>query len=96
MLAPTGGKSGVMLCRCVDLFTKHIVITYIISYIATQVHVDGLAQDCSISSALAMEILQFCTKPSMFSLHSRSKLHFALQCGGRVLFLVMLNFSDKT
>ena len=27
-------------------------------------YVDGLVQDCSISSALAMEILQSCTKPS--------------------------------
>ena len=27
------------------------------------VHIDGLMQDCSISSALAMEILQSCTKP---------------------------------
>ena len=27
-------------------------------------HIDGLMQDCSISSALAMEILQSCTKPS--------------------------------
>ena len=26
-------------------------------------HIDGLVQDCSISSALAMEILQSCTKP---------------------------------
>ena len=26
--------------------------------------IDGLVQDCSISSALAMEILQICTKPS--------------------------------
>ena len=26
-------------------------------------HFDGLVQDCSISSALAMEILQSCTKP---------------------------------
>ena len=66
---PQVAKSGLMLgSRCVDLFTKHSVITYIISYIATQVHVDGLAQDCSISSALAMEILQFCTEPSMCSL----------------------------
>ena len=29
--------------------------------------IDGLVQDCSISSALAMEILQSCTKPSMYS-----------------------------
>ena len=29
-------------------------------------HFDGLVQDCSISSALAMEILQSCTKPSIW------------------------------
>ena len=29
--------------------------------------VDGLVQDCSISSAIAMEILQSCTKPSIWS-----------------------------
>ena len=30
--------------------------------------IDGLVQDCSIFSALAMEILQSCTKPSRYSL----------------------------
>ena len=29
-------------------------------------HIDGLVQDCSISSVLAMEILQSCTKPSIY------------------------------
>ena len=29
-------------------------------------YVDGLVQDCSNSSALAMELLQYCTKPSMY------------------------------
>ena len=28
-------------------------------------HIDGLVQDCSNSSALAMELLQSCTKPSI-------------------------------
>ena len=28
-------------------------------------YINGLVQDCSIFSALAMEILQFCTKPSI-------------------------------
>ena len=28
---------------------------------------DGLVQDCKISSALAMELLQSCTKPSISS-----------------------------
>ena len=30
---------------------------------------DGLVQDCSISIALAMEILQSCTKPSIWHMH---------------------------
>ena len=30
-------------------------------------HIDGLVQDCSISSALVMEILQPCTKPSIWA-----------------------------
>ena len=29
-------------------------------------HFDGFVQDCSISSALALEILQFCTKSSIW------------------------------
>ena len=29
-------------------------------------NIDGSVQDCSISSTLAMEILQFCTKPSIY------------------------------
>ena len=33
-------------------------------------HLDGLAQDCSISSALAMEMLQFCSKFSIYCCHS--------------------------
>ena len=30
-------------------------------------YLDGLVQDCVISSALAMEILQSCSKPSILS-----------------------------
>ena len=29
-------------------------------------HIDGLAQDCSNYSALAMELLQSCSKPSIW------------------------------
>ena len=32
---------------------------------ATVLYIDGLVQDCSNSSALAMELLQSCTKPSI-------------------------------
>ena len=31
-------------------------------------HIDGLVQDCSNSSALAIELLQSCDKPSMYQL----------------------------
>ena len=37
------------------------------SMISHQEHINGLVQDCSISSALAMEILQSCTKPLAWS-----------------------------
>ena len=33
--------------------------------------IDGLVQDCSISSALALEILQSCTKPSKYNHQSQ-------------------------
>ena len=32
-------------------------------------HIEGLVQDCSISIANAMEILQSCTKPSIYLMH---------------------------
>ena len=38
--------------------------------ISNVVHIDDLVQECSISSALAMEILQSCIKPSIYSLYN--------------------------
>ena len=32
-------------------------------------YIDGLVQDCSISSALAMEILKSCIKPSIYGVN---------------------------
>ena len=40
-----------------------VIVLHIISYF------DGVVQDCSISSVLAMEILQSCTKPSILLDH---------------------------
>ena len=34
--------------------------------LSSKVYFDGLVQDCSISIANALEILQFCTKPSIY------------------------------
>ena len=36
-------------------------------YLFIDLWIDGLVEECSICSALAMEILQFCTKPSICS-----------------------------
>ena len=35
-------------------------------YASHDEHVDGLVQDCSNSNALAMKLLQSCTKPSIY------------------------------
>ena len=43
--------------KCSTLFSK--------AYREEEFHVDGLAQDCSNTSASAMELLQFCVKPSI-------------------------------
>ena len=54
------------------MFTSITVVMYAISchigprYNSTRLNIDGLEQDCSISSALAMQILQSCTKPSIY------------------------------
>ena len=53
-VAAWGGSSG--LCSgCKENHRKYI---------------DGLVQNCSISSALAMEILQSCTEPSTWGCHA--------------------------
>ena len=47
------------------LIASEPVFTYQ-SWGPAAVHFDGLVQDCSNSSALAMELLQSCTKPSIY------------------------------
>ena len=56
-------------CVCID-GTGRMVLTVCttkehISLGYTEHHADGLVQDCSNSSALAMELLQSCIKLSM-------------------------------
>ena len=41
----------------------------------TLAYIDGLAQDCSNSSALAMELLQSCAKSSIYSWHVMTRMH---------------------
>ena len=79
-----------------DLGTAYLVITYI----------DGLVQDCSISSALAMEILQSCTEPSIYTMRESTRstttqktspgcwrlidIGYTTFCANTVVFVIML------
>ena len=40
-----------------------------------KLHIDGLVQDCSNSSALAMELMQSCVKPSLYGMIQITKSH---------------------
>ena len=42
---------------------SHLVDAVMSHYHMVHNDIDGLVQDCSNSSALAVELLQFCTKP---------------------------------
>ena len=55
-MGPIGGVSGI----CHDDYHRITSVLFICEYI------DGLMQDCSNSSTLAMELLQSCTKPSIW------------------------------
>ena len=46
----------------IPIFTWHLCTHIIVA----DLYVDGLAQDCSNSSALTMELLQSCAKPLIF------------------------------
>ena len=46
-------------------WTPNILLQVAVSEVLGHAHFDGLVQDCSNSSALTMELLQSCTKPSI-------------------------------
>ena len=50
-------------------------------------YIDGLVQDCSNSSALAVELLQSCTKPSIYVfIHSKEKKNNVIWTYTTILF----------
>ena len=63
---------------------------------------NGLVQDCCISSALAMEIKQSCTKPSIFSVISdfirsiyyKTSNHTVIPVTGRQLWKIWIKFTS--
>ena len=48
------------------LFTKDTLTPYTVDYFEKK-YIDGLVQDCSNSIANAQELLQSCTKPSIYT-----------------------------
>ena len=69
----------------------HYDVTVMVNLMANTVcilwYIYGLVQDCSNSSALAMEWLQSCTKPSIYdlplslnSIHQLTQLHDVISC----------------
>ena len=51
-----------------------------VRYYRLCVHIGGLVQDCSISRALAMEILQSCTKSSIYHCLVLSSMAKTVRC----------------
>ena len=47
---------------------------YVYTFTPYWKHIDGLVQDCSNSSAYALELLQSCTKPSIYQSNNMSAL----------------------
>ena len=56
-------------CWLESIGAVHVSADVTISLRSTISHIDGSVQDCSISSANAMEILQSCTKPPIYQIH---------------------------
>ena len=59
-------------------------------------YIDGLVQDCSNSIAYALELLQFCTKPSIYStcmyvLSDNCIRLFRYVCDDLVIAVIQLN-----
>ena len=50
----------------VMFFFYFVQILYFVSSLQEQHYLDGLLQDCSITIADALEILQSCTEPSVY------------------------------
>ena len=46
--------------------------------------VDGFVQNCSISSALALEIVQYCTKPLIWGAHGLINGRIGVECYARM------------
>ena len=56
-------------------------------------HIDGLVLDCCISSVLALEILQSCTKPWMFCIYNQA-MEILQSCTKPSMFFIYIQFQQ--
>ena len=68
--SPCGAKTRMFWYDLVNIMAAYVLVSYMARLSATMVHIDGSVQDCSFS--IALEILQSCTKPSIYWL---SRIH---------------------
>ena len=70
-LSPKSAMESLVLCCCgyISIFCWFLwsIYPYASAYSIWRVYFDGLVQDCSNSSALAMELLRSCAKPLICS-----------------------------
>ena len=66
ILAHYGTNGQTLTSQHTRAYRMCCIILKLNQWTANMHYADGLAQDCSNSSVLAMELLQSCTKPSMW------------------------------
>ena len=62
------------LVYCYGLNTASYLISWVLEFMKGNGQINGLVQDCSTSSALAVEVLWPCTKPSKYTFMHSSKM----------------------
>ena len=59
----------VFLASFIVVVVSLLTATYPLESSPLEIYINGLVQDCSMSVALAMEILQSCTKPLIWIIY---------------------------
>ena len=63
-----------VVCKIQDILFDAPVISAMMIEFRSHIYINGLVQDCSNTIANALELLQSCTKPSIYSDHQVSSL----------------------
>ena len=63
-----------MFCEVALCISLYHVLSYIVLHLANK-HIDSIAENCSNSTANAVDLLQSCTKPSNTHFNGSASLH---------------------